>query len=716
MDEHLLLDGGEQFLPFARSRLRALRAAGLNYASQQFVVDETTIRVSVSGAHDYIRISSSGTSVSGLVGTGETQTETVDGDKKHYMTKFWPRADLVDAPSWLVRGKYPSKLSKLDLTFNGTLERTSAEPTFNIYPDARESKYGKRAPASLYSGTMRKIVQVLLGNCSGVSGGEIRTEQSDRLNLLVSNANIPYDYTAAQSHGVLTCSDHTPEKPNVWVIEIGSQGILAWKMRTGGAASRPDLKSTLGYTPFPTRKPRTGDSDSDARKLRTLNPSLGAYAGQSPLYADCGWAFSYSGRAASNITLDREYSEGGFQTAVYSCLWDIVITEALVDGVMEPVSATITNTERVRVKMGSHASVTVPGISPTTETRSMMTLDIGSQIGLAPGVYTWPVYVFFGHNSDEKRVMYYQSESPTTTDTTYTDDTDFRFANGRWDRVRTLKDGSRVDSAVGGLIGYGLTGAMQEYSEALTINEVTVGDLLGLFLAPGRIWVPLSEIKTNLYSTTRSESNGTNLFIPFGDREAVYQYSIKTEIEVRSDAGKLRVVGMQTEGAMFYTHTTREEADGPYLDMSPTSLVVNTPLTVMGFSAINTSYPPPSTLAPTATNFYTGLGGNIEVPGDPGFGINEKTTSLRLITSASITDIPARSYDEKPNDDNDYSPSSFTTHFMDVSSEAFTGQVIASKGMNLPTDFVTTAPTYPQGDFGYRWCYWVGVPMYAAQP
>ena len=54
--EHKLILGGEQYLPFARSRITALRATGLRYASQQFEVDGVSIKVRIEGKHEYIRL------------------------------------------------------------------------------------------------------------------------------------------------------------------------------------------------------------------------------------------------------------------------------------------------------------------------------------------------------------------------------------------------------------------------------------------------------------------------------------------------------------------------------------------------------------------------------------------------------------------------------------------------------------------------------------
>ena len=54
--EHKLILGGEVYLPFARSRIRALRAAGLEYATQRFLLPDATIAVWIEPGHDRIHI------------------------------------------------------------------------------------------------------------------------------------------------------------------------------------------------------------------------------------------------------------------------------------------------------------------------------------------------------------------------------------------------------------------------------------------------------------------------------------------------------------------------------------------------------------------------------------------------------------------------------------------------------------------------------------
>lgn len=58
--EHLIISGGEQYLPFARSRIKALRALGRPFASQKFEIEGCSVHVRIEGAHDFITLSGGG--------------------------------------------------------------------------------------------------------------------------------------------------------------------------------------------------------------------------------------------------------------------------------------------------------------------------------------------------------------------------------------------------------------------------------------------------------------------------------------------------------------------------------------------------------------------------------------------------------------------------------------------------------------------------------
>lgn len=62
--EHKLITGGFQYLPYARSRIKAMRAAGLNYGSEAFTFPDATGFVRISGEHAFIRIEGGGQQIS----------------------------------------------------------------------------------------------------------------------------------------------------------------------------------------------------------------------------------------------------------------------------------------------------------------------------------------------------------------------------------------------------------------------------------------------------------------------------------------------------------------------------------------------------------------------------------------------------------------------------------------------------------------------------
>ena len=80
--EHKIVQGGEQWLPLARSRIKAMRAAGLTYATQQFEIDGCSIRVRIEPGQDYIHINGGEIKLlmdSGVVGLNATAGP--DGNK-----------------------------------------------------------------------------------------------------------------------------------------------------------------------------------------------------------------------------------------------------------------------------------------------------------------------------------------------------------------------------------------------------------------------------------------------------------------------------------------------------------------------------------------------------------------------------------------------------------------------------------------------------------
>ena len=82
--EHLIIRGGNNYLPLARKLIDRLKSLGLDYASQTFVFNGVTLRIRIEPGHDHIHL---------------------DGEEVFYEF-FTP--DLYDAWGWDIAGSITS--------------------------------------------------------------------------------------------------------------------------------------------------------------------------------------------------------------------------------------------------------------------------------------------------------------------------------------------------------------------------------------------------------------------------------------------------------------------------------------------------------------------------------------------------------------------------------------------------------------------------------
>jgi hypothetical protein len=158
---------------------------------------------------------------------------------------------------------------RLDACFNGDATRFDKTP-------------------GRYSGTMRKVVQMLLG----------------------LGHPINYEYGATRTHGIWLAADGTP-----WVIEIGIRGIYAAPMpvATDDATTLANFRtaqSAAGYdldfiprpeNPIPPLDNALTYAVENGTVLELAAASaMASFYALSPYFSACGWAFSYSGNSAQN--------------------------------------------------------------------------------------------------------------------------------------------------------------------------------------------------------------------------------------------------------------------------------------------------------------------------------------------------------------------------------------------------------------------------------
>lgn len=285
--EHKLIQGGEQFLPFARSRIKALRAAGLSYAGQKFEIDGVSIEVRIAGEHDHIRLSGDGT------------LNVLSGVTKDASVVDLPIVPPATAAVKTLRSFKPTR----EAWINQQKRNPDKSPT--VFGDENRfgfntSQYGPTAPisGSMFSGLMAKAVQLLLG-----------VGKTARMPL---GLEIKYDYSWSRTHIVVTATDK-----KLWLVEISAtNGVIAmpFEVQKGGSpASKQKMvreahkwfKGLPTGATFPTTTPAINEAIANGSVIRLATPSsLAAFHSKSPYAPWVGWTTNNAGSEAHNVCWD----------------------------------------------------------------------------------------------------------------------------------------------------------------------------------------------------------------------------------------------------------------------------------------------------------------------------------------------------------------------------------------------------------------------------
>jgi hypothetical protein len=290
--EHRLIQGGEQFLPFARSRIKALRATGLQHASQQFEIDGVSIKARIDGEHDYITLSGGVSILSGVVQGGTIVSAPPPGSPPGTasvpsLSKFKPTTQCYK----LALGSDPAKSPN---TYNyepklSTLRDSSI--TTASYFGHTTSQHGDLR-ASMYSGIMAKVVQFLVGL------GRTKVNPADVV--------VKYNWQFSVCHGVILDPDKKP-----WLVEISAaRGVIAMKLpmlagkKTGSDALREMVK-LIGGIPTGETFPASITAGLAAGTIFQLISVAGmsAFFGKTSYSDDMGWSFDDTGSEAHNTCL-----------------------------------------------------------------------------------------------------------------------------------------------------------------------------------------------------------------------------------------------------------------------------------------------------------------------------------------------------------------------------------------------------------------------------
>lgn len=283
--EHWVILGGEHLLPFARSRIKALKALGIAYASQSFEVDGASVKVSIEPGHEYLRIEGGGA----FGGVTQDSEQITVGDST-FLRSFLPYASARQFCTSKDANNFSDE-PLLNVMIHDSLIDAITPPagitdpfhkfthafTGPIYT-ARTGLQTEHLAPTMYSGLMAKAVQIMLGYGINPPAGAV--------------AQVPYDSRWLRCHGIITASDE-----KLWLIEISAErGVLAMPFGIVTGPSNKIVKNELGGFPSGATFPDTdvlldaAIAAGDVLRLKTASEMTEVY------YKDCfssalGWTF-----------------------------------------------------------------------------------------------------------------------------------------------------------------------------------------------------------------------------------------------------------------------------------------------------------------------------------------------------------------------------------------------------------------------------------------
>jgi hypothetical protein len=406
--EHKLILGGEQYLPFARSRIKALRAMGLTHASQQFEVDGVSIKVRTDGEHNFIRIGG-GSCVFGL----DNGVVPLDGVNKAYETAY---AASYNKPFVLASGE--SKSRTFDgpsagqisgsITMAGGIKGrvpVDAEPS-KAFLDTTEDQAQKAlkqatiasCPASIFTGKCRQYVQAMYGlplyiNSKAVKLPQVVAVTTAAPALLVAAYKKPSDKTEYQdvmvgtSSGVVLNSDGTH-----WLMNfVNSDSIHIFPLVGNECAEKLRSYLVIGSDgKYPEDLSQEDRDHIEAYILSTCLPdrtrmqtlSLGMSIGQYSM--GYGWHWKFSSPTADIVVSDT-FLYDGFNSAMRSTHYRVDMR--IVDGVWA-VSPSIVEGPKEWSVLRSAWCITEPNFAKRVLTKSTPKLAVSIECDA-------PFYAFY---------------------------------------------------------------------------------------------------------------------------------------------------------------------------------------------------------------------------------------------------------------------------------------------------------------------------------
>ena len=358
--EHKLITGGFQYLPYARSRIKAMRAAGLTHAAEPLLFPDASGSVRIVGEHSFIRLAGGGQQItmdSGVVDltTGFAGKRRDTFTTSAYLAEYtlgsalgaW--VDWRSKPGGPLAGQLIGTVSftplaghvRDDLTRAPSFEplRQAVEPATDpptwVYAATDDALTAKRntatttgCPPSIFTGRTRLYVQAMYGRPLHRYGGDASVTPIDETvgmpslqagagapTLLLPSYKAPGDeatyppVTLSTSSGVR----FDPVTGQHWLMNVNGGHLDVYPLKSnsvGELLRRHALTPALALSGSDREKAEAyvlAYSLPDvANKISVaLGTEVGAYA------MGYGWHWNWSGTAADIVFLTGYYQGGG---------------------------------------------------------------------------------------------------------------------------------------------------------------------------------------------------------------------------------------------------------------------------------------------------------------------------------------------------------------------------------------------------------------------
>lgn len=358
--EHKLITGGHQYLPFARSRIKAMRAVGLRYATQRFVLPDATVRVQIVDGTDYIELSGgtcelgmdSGVVELSAIGSAAPgrflpgilyETNKVAAYNAPFVLTapetYWrfnsgPTGQISGTLSSALRGKVPIN-GQSARSFHPRSIDNADTPPIKILDPADESLYAKKVlavlcPPSIFTGRCRLWVQSMYGRHmhSHASNG-MPDDDTVPIPTLSGLPGTPSIYVQGKAaSGTLSVLITTscgvyldPDTGNHWLLKVNGAQVLVYPLLSSPCGQR--LRKYLVSGTGNDLLDQTDRDHVEAYVLSTSRPdttqivaveigaSVAAYS------MGYGWHWNWTGMVA-DIVINTPYAQNETHAAMTS--------------------------------------------------------------------------------------------------------------------------------------------------------------------------------------------------------------------------------------------------------------------------------------------------------------------------------------------------------------------------------------------------------------